>query len=179
MGLSQAPKLTLCVVGLCALVLAPRVHTLCHGACVHLSQLPGCTRCVTGPVRTCLSSPGAHAVSRGLCALVSAPRVHTLCHGACAHLSQLPKCTLCVTGLVRTCFSSLCLPSVSRSLRAFVSSCCLHSLCRGLFFLLSAVPGGSSVLPKFACLPSFSTSVPPFAPAVFVCLGPPSVLPAS
>ena len=46
-GLPQAPKLTLCVVGLCALVSAPRVHTLRHGACVHLFQLPVPAFCVS------------------------------------------------------------------------------------------------------------------------------------
>ena len=103
--------------------------------------------------------PKLTSVSRALCALVSAPQAG-----------------LCIVGLVWTCFSSLCPPSASWSLCAFVSSHCLHSLSRGLFFLISAVPGGSCALPKFVCLPSISTPVPPFAPAVFVCLGPPSVL---
>ena len=76
-------------------------------ACAHLSQLPGCTRCVTGLVRTCLSSPGTHSSSRGLCALVSAPRVHTLRHGACAHLFQLPVPAFCVSEFTCICFVSL------------------------------------------------------------------------
>ena len=95
--------------------------------------------------------PKLTSVSRALCALVSAPQAG-----------------LCIVGLVWTCFSSLCPPSASWSLCAFVSSHCLHCLSRGLF-VLSAVQGGLCVLPRFVCLPSIGTTVPPFALAVFVC----------
>ena len=99
-------------------------------------------------VCTCLGFQGTHSASPGLCALVSALRAG-------------PS----VTGLVWNCFGSLCLPSASWALCALVSSHCLHSLSRGLF-VLSAVPGGLCVLPKFVCLPSVGTPVPPFVPAV-------------
>ena len=140
-----------------------------------------------------LSSP---SVLRGLCTLDPVPEVHPLrcslvctclgfqgTHSASPGLRALVSALLAghsVTGLVWNCFGSLCLPSTSWALCALVSSHCLHSLPRGLF-VLSAVPGGLCVLPKFVCLPLSAPQSLPLC-QLFVCpvtrgyLGLPSVL---
>ena len=64
--------------GLCALVLAPDVRPLCHGACVHLSWLPQCGFCMAGLACTCFSSPCLPSASQGLYALVSSHCLHSL-----------------------------------------------------------------------------------------------------
>ena len=102
-------------------------------ACAHLSQLPGCTRCVTGLVRTCLSSPSAHSASRGLCALVSAPCACLLRLGVYVHLFRLAACTLCPG--VYFFFFPLCregrlrCPSLHASPLSAPQSRPLHRLC--------------------------------------------------
>ena len=111
----------------------------------------------------------------------------------CEHLSQLPGHIFCAARLLCTCFSSPSWPlchGASVELSApcayplphgfYVYLFCLTcTLSRGLFDL-SAVPGGLCVLPKFVCLPSIGTPVPPFVTAVCPVtlgyLGLPSVL---
>ena len=55
---------------------------LCHGACVHLSQLPGPAFCIAGLVCTCLDSLDPPFTSQNLCVL-SVPGTHFLCHWLC------------------------------------------------------------------------------------------------
>ena len=103
-----------------------------------------------------------------LCGLPSASKP-TLCVAGFCVFDSFPEVRPLRHGVLCTWFQFPGPASASRGLCAFVSSNCLHSLSWGLFVLLLAVQGGLCVLPKFVCLPSIGTPVPPFALAMLVC----------